>query len=96
MVPRGTEGAVSLEGTVSGIIGSILLSWVSLALGLIPSWTSVAVCVAAAFIATTTESFVGALLQNKVAWLNNEVVNLFMTLVGAAVAIALGGIFVEG
>ena len=93
LVPRGTEGAVSLEGTLSGIAGSILIALVSLALGVIPTWTAAFICVLAAFIATTAESFIGAILQNKVSWLNNELVNLLMTTIGAVVGIALASFF---
>lgn len=34
-VPRGTEGAVSLEGTLAGLLASVILSAVALALNLV-------------------------------------------------------------
>lgn len=40
-VPRGTEGAVSLEGTLAGILGSIALAAVAWAVGLIEDRKSV-------------------------------------------------------
>jgi len=89
LVPRGTEGAVSLEGTLSGIIGSILLAYVSFLVGILPDIKSVVICVVAAFIATTAESFIGAVFQDSIKWLNNELVNLIMTVIGAVVGIAL-------
>lgn len=88
-VPRGTEGAVSLEGTVAGILGSIAFTYAALALGLITSNTEVLACVFAAFIATTAESYIGAIFQDSIPWLTNELVNLINTLIGAAVAIAV-------
>lgn len=87
-VARGTEGAVSLEGTLAGMLGSAALASVAWALGLILS-IDIGICVIAAFIATNLESVIGATLQSKVGWLTNEVVNVINTLIGAIVAIAI-------
>ncbi|MEG3858500.1 TIGR00297 family protein [Microcoleus sp. herbarium12] len=87
-VPRGTEGAVSLEGTIAGIVGSILMALVSWAVGLI-DLTGIVFCVVSAFIATNIESVIGATVQSKFDWLTNEVVNFFNTLIGAIGAIVL-------
>ena len=87
-VPRGTEGAVSLEGTLAGIVGGILISLVAYSVGLI-SLTGVAICTIAAFIATNLESVIGATLQSKFDWLTNELVNVINTIIGALVAIAI-------
>ncbi|MEG4529593.1 TIGR00297 family protein [Microcoleus sp. D2_18a_D3] len=87
-VPRGTEGAVSLEGTIAGIVGSILIALLSWAVGLI-DLTGIVFCVIAAFIATNIESVIGATVQSKFEWLTNEVVNFFNTLIGAIAAIIL-------
>jgi uncharacterized protein (TIGR00297 family) len=89
IVPRGTEGAVSVEGTVAGIIGSILFSLVALSLGLLTTPEQVIASIVAAFIATTAESYVGAVFQDSVPWLTNELVNLFNTLIGAIAAMAI-------
>ena len=40
--------------------------------------------VAAAFVATNVESVIGAVAQDKYAWLTNELVNGIMTVIGAA------------
>jgi uncharacterized membrane protein len=48
-------------------------------------------CLAAAFVATKCESLIGAIAQNRFALLTNEVVNFINTLIGATLAIALGG-----
>lgn len=87
-VPRGTEGAVSLEGTLAGIAGSIAIALLAWAVGLI-NLTEIAFCVIAAFIATNIESVIGATVQSKFEWLTNEVVNFFNTLIGAIAAILL-------
>lgn len=87
-VPRGTEGAVSLEGTIAGIVGSIALSFLALGLGMINFWGLIC-AVIAAFVATNIESVIGATVQTKFTWLTNEVVNFINTLIGAIVAMAL-------
>lgn len=88
-VKKGTEGAVSLEGTGAGIVASILISLVALSIGMI-SPTGVVIAIIASFIATNIESFIGATLQTNLDWLTNELVNVINTLVGALVAILLG------
>jgi len=87
-VPRGTEGAVSLEGTLAGVIASALIALVGWAVGLI-DLLGVAFCVLAAFIATNLESVIGATLQSKISWMTNEVVNTINTLIGAISAVLL-------
>ena len=87
-VPRGTEGAVSLEGTIAGIVGSIAIAFIGWEFGLI-NISGLVFCVIAAFIATNIESVIGATLQAKVDWLTNEVVNIFNTLIGASAAVLL-------
>ncbi len=87
-VPRGTEGAISLEGTLAGIVASVAIAFVGWAVGLI-DLLGVAWCVLAAFIATNLESVIGATLQSKYNWLTNEVVNIFNTLIGAIAAVLL-------
>ena len=85
---RGTEGAVSLEGTLAGIVGSVAIAFVGWGVGLI-DLTGVAFCVVSAFIATNLESVIGATLQSKFDWMTNEVVNGINTLIGAIVAVLL-------
>ena len=85
-VPRGTEGAVSLEGTLAGILASLIIAALGAALGLF-SWKGVPVVVFAAFVGTTFESVVGAALEKR-QLLDNEALNFLNTLVGALVAAA--------
>ena len=88
-VPRGTEGAVSLEGTIAGVVGSIAIAVVGWLLGLI-SLIGILICAIAAFVATTIESLIGATIEDKVSFLTHDVVNIVNTLIGAIVAIAIG------
>lgn len=87
-VPAGTEGAVSLEGTLAGVLGSAVIAGGGLAIGLI-SLSGALICLVAAFVATNVESVIGATFQEKLPWLTNELVNVLNTTVGAAVAIGL-------
>lgn len=83
-VPRGTEGAVSLEGTLAGVAASLVIAALGALLGLYP-WLGVLPIVVAAFVGTTFESVVGAALEKR-QLLDNEALNFLNTLVGALVA----------
>ncbi|EDX86101.1 conserved hypothetical protein TIGR00297 [Synechococcus sp. PCC 7335] len=93
-VPKGTEGAVSLEGTLAGVVGSLALAVVAYGTGLLePSLFGpfgILICVAAAFVATTAESLIGATIEEKLSWLTHDLVNIINTTIGAIVAIAIG------
>eukprot|EP00322_Chrysochromulina_rotalis_P012377 CAMPEP_0115875574 /NCGR_PEP_ID=MMETSP0287-20121206/25168_1 /TAXON_ID=412157 /ORGANISM="Chrysochromulina rotalis, Strain UIO044" /LENGTH=249 /DNA_ID=CAMNT_0003330843 /DNA_START=148 /DNA_END=897 /DNA_ORIENTATION=+ len=88
LVPAGTEGAVSAEGTAAGVVGSFVLSIFAVACGLVAR-SALVPCVLAAVIATTAESILGASAQDRFDLLTNEVVNFLMTVVGAASGIWL-------
>ena len=89
IVPKGTEGAVSVEGTVAGVVGSILMTAVGMLLGQITTMQGFIACIIAALVATTFESYIGAAYQDQNPWLTNELVNLLNTVVGALVGIAV-------
>ena len=92
LVPRGTEGAVSVEGTVAGLVISGVFAALAMAVGQLRSVESVGICVFAAFVATSFESMLGALVQGKQGfdWLTNDVVNGIQITLAAAVAICIG------
>ncbi|KAK4439094.1 protein VTE6, chloroplastic [Sesamum alatum] len=75
IVPRGTEGAVSVEGTFAGLLASILLASIGCLLGQIYVSGAI-ICVVASQIANLGESIIGAALQEKEGfrWLNNDAV----------------------
>jgi uncharacterized protein (TIGR00297 family) len=87
-VPRGTDGAVSLEGTLAGIGAALLVGAAGAAAGLYPA-AGVAAVVVAAFVATTLESIVGATLEQR-GLLDNDAVNFLNSLAGALLAAGLG------
>lgn len=87
-VPRGTEGAVSLEGTLAGAVASVALATLAWGLGLI-SFLGVGICAIAAFLATSLESLIGATIEDKLDWLTHDLVNIINTTLGALCAIGL-------
>lgn len=93
VVPKGTEGAVSAEGTVAGAAASVLAALYGLGVGLLRGWMDVGIVIVAAFVATTAESFIGASVQDRYKW-SNELVNFLNTTIGAMVGIILGYCFV--
>ncbi|CAD6230025.1 unnamed protein product [Miscanthus lutarioriparius] len=88
IVPRGTEGAISIEGTISGILAAVFLAGVGYLLGQVDV-SQVAVCVLASQIANYVESYIGATLQDKEGfeWLNNDIVNVLNISIGAILAL---------
>ncbi len=93
-VSRGTEGAVSLEGTLAGIFASLAIALLGWGLGLI-NLLGVVWCVLAAFIATNLESVIGATFQSRYSWLTNEVVNIINTFMGAMAAIIFASTWIN-
>ena len=91
-VPAGTEGAISLEGTLAGILGSALIASIGWVVGLITPY-GILLCLVAAFIATNLESVIGATLQDQWPWLTNELVNVINTTIGAITVILLAVTF---
>lgn len=88
-VAPGTEGAISLEGTVAGIIGSIGIALAGWGVGMIDVPNDLLICLLAAFIATNLESLIGATIQSRWTWLTNEVVNGINTFLGATIAVMI-------
>ena len=89
-VPAGTEGAVSITGTVASVVAIVLYGALALAL-LKPSigpgpLAQLVLLGAAATVATMVESWMGATWQGRVAWLTNELVNAALTVVAALLA----------
>ena len=89
-VPRGTDGAVSLEGTLAGVAAMVAVASLGFAGGLYPE-AGIAIVVAAAFVATTLESLVGATLEKR-GLLDNDSVNFLNSLAGALLAAGLGAL----
>ncbi len=85
-VDRGTEGGVSLEGTISSAIGAIFISSIMLALNIITTKSQFAIVSISGFLATIFESIIGAKFQKKYN-LSNELVNAIQTSISSVIAI---------
>ena len=88
-VAPGTEGAISLEGTLASAVGSVLMTAVMAGLGLLPNWSCWILVAGVGLKATLAESVLGAVAQDRFSWLSNELVNALQTLLAAALAMVL-------
>ena len=86
-VKPGTPGAMSLEGTLAGLVAAFALATTAAALGLIPQSATLAIVVAATA-GALVESALGATLEGP-GILNNDMLNFINTAVAAAVALAI-------
>jgi uncharacterized protein (TIGR00297 family) len=90
-VPPGTEGAISLEGTLASLAGSVVMVALALVLGLLPGPPAALTAAAAlitgvGLVATLLESVIGATAQSRYSWLSNELVNALQTALAALLA----------
>jgi uncharacterized protein (TIGR00297 family) len=81
-VPPGTDGAVSMPGTLAGLAAAGLTALLGLWLGLVAGPGTALLVAGAAFLGTVVDSLVGALAPR----LGNELTNVLCTLVAAALA----------
>jgi len=89
-VTPGTSGAVSAEGTLAGIIASVVLAGLAAALGLIPISQLAAVAIAST-IASFAEGALGALFEGP-GILDNNALNFVNAALGAGLALILGSV----
>jgi len=87
-VPVGTEGAVSVEGTLLGLAAAALLALLAVVCTFLGEYLALVPVSLAAFIGTTAESYLARVVRTK--GLGNELANLFNTSVGALAAAGLG------
>jgi len=86
-VPAGTDGGVTLIGTLTGLLAAAIVAAVCAVTRVIPyRWVPVAVL--AAFLGTLADSLLGALLERR-GYLNNDAVNFASTAVAAALSLLL-------
>lgn len=81
-VPAGADGGVTLLGTTGGIAGAGLIAALSYLLG---QRGALAIAVGGV-VGMLVDSLLGATVQGKVRWMDNDAVNLAATLSGAACA----------
>ncbi|MBL6801160.1 MAG: DUF92 domain-containing protein, partial [Synechococcus sp. BS307-5m-G37] len=87
-VPAGTEGAVSVEGTLASAVGSLLMTLVMAQLGLLTSASAIVLVSVVGLVSTLLESLLGATGQSRWPWLSNELVNGLQTAWAALLAMA--------
>ena len=85
-VPAGTDGGITLPGSMAGLAAGMVVVTVA-ALGGMVSWDQLWIPVAAGFAGMLFDSLLGATLQRR-GWIGNQAVNLFSTLAAAALAYA--------
>ena len=85
-VERGTEGGISIEGTLASVLGSIFMTFIMFRLSIISTKYHFIVVVVSGFLATLSESIIGASFQNKYK-LSNELVNAIQTSIASVFAI---------
>ena len=85
-VDRGTEGGISIEGTLASILGSIFMAFVMFLLSIISTKYQFIFVAVSGFLATLSESIIGAKFQNKYK-LSNELVNAIQTSIASVLAI---------
>jgi uncharacterized protein (TIGR00297 family) len=84
-VPPGTDGAISVPGTLAGVGAAGLTAILAFALGMLDTPAAVLLVATAAFLGTIADSLIGALSPR----VGNELTNVLCTLVAALLALVL-------
>ena len=88
-VKPGTEGAISIEGSLAGLLGSLIMTVVMLNLSIISGLSVAFIVLLSGYLATILESYIGAVVQNKFEWMTNELVNSIQTSLAAIISMFL-------
>jgi uncharacterized protein (TIGR00297 family) len=86
-VPAGTDGGMSLFGTIAALLGAASVAVAAVATGLVP-FSQLATIILAGFFGTLIDSLLGALFERR-GWLDNDLVNLLSTAAAVGMAQAL-------
>jgi uncharacterized protein (TIGR00297 family) len=86
-VPAGTDGGITLSGSVAGLAAGLVIAAVATLGGIVPQ-SQLWIPVAAGFAGMLVDSILGATLQRR-GWISNQAVNLLATLAAAALAYAI-------
>lgn len=87
-VPVGTDGGISLFGTIAACLGAATVALAAVLTGMAPV-RQIAIIIVAGFFGTLVDSLLGALFERR-GWLNNDLVNLLSTAAAVGVARGLG------
>jgi uncharacterized protein (TIGR00297 family) len=87
-VPAGTEGAVSVEGTLGGLFGAAFIASLGVLTGLFHAEGALIVTLSG-FLGALAESVIGTVAEKR-GWLDNHGLNALNTAIGAALATGIG------
>jgi uncharacterized protein (TIGR00297 family) len=86
-VPPGTEGGVSLEGTLCGLAGALAVSATGAALGLF-GWGPALLVTVAGLLGSLAESVIGSGAERR-GWMGNDLLNALNTVIGALIVVLM-------
>ncbi len=92
-VSPGTEGAVSFEGLVASLIGSLFMTVVMIGLQIIDGMYIAYVVLICGFVSTLCESILGDFLQRRNYIISNEGINALQTSFAGLIAICIANTF---
>jgi uncharacterized protein (TIGR00297 family) len=87
-VPAGTDGGISLFGTIAALLGAASVGVAAFATGLVPV-RQIATIILAGFFGIVIDSLLGAIFERR-GWLDNDLVNLLSTAAAVGMAWCLG------
>ena len=90
-VAPGTEGAVSLEGTLGGFLGGLVVAFTGMAFGLYGAREAMLVGFAG-LLGSLAESLLGTVAEKK-GWMGNDLLNATNTAIGAAFVCLFARVF---
>jgi uncharacterized protein (TIGR00297 family) len=83
--PPGTEGAVSLEGTLGGLAGALVVGATGVFTGLL-GWPAAFLVAFAGLAGSLAESVLGTVAERR-GWMGNDLLNAVNTAIGALLAV---------
>src|ERR1700675_3961799 len=86
-VPTGTDGGITIPGSMAGLAAGLVIAAVATAGGMLPQ-AQLWIPVVAGFAGMLIDSILGATLQRR-GWISNQAVNFLATLAAAALSVLM-------